>query len=134
MDSDMKECRNTNKHCTCRQPGRGCRQMAADRAQIFWLCRYLSTAEGHLSIASYSPELWKSGKHAPVDSFGLAVDSFSVSPCGSAHVRVRDWGNEKVRMARIGVNSITNKRETRFYKNMRDKNPLTKGFTKEEKN
>ncbi|MQL67813.1 hypothetical protein Taro_000145 [Colocasia esculenta] len=47
--------------------------MATDRAQVCWLCGYLSIAEGHLPTASYSPELWKSGTHAPVDSFGLAV-------------------------------------------------------------
>ncbi|MQL67799.1 hypothetical protein Taro_000075 [Colocasia esculenta] len=74
MDSDMKECRNPNQHGTCRQPGRGCRQQAADRAQVFWLCEFLSTATRDLLKDPHSLETWGSGRHAPVDSFGLAVD------------------------------------------------------------
>ncbi|MQM03989.1 hypothetical protein Taro_036790 [Colocasia esculenta] len=60
---------------SCQQPGRSCRQVEADRAQVCWLCVYLSTATRDLSTDPHSPETWSSGRHAPVDSFGLAVDS-----------------------------------------------------------
>ncbi|MQM11296.1 hypothetical protein Taro_044201 [Colocasia esculenta] len=77
----MKECRNLNQHGTCRQPGRGCRQQAVDRAQVCWtvcICRQqpgtcrqlhtvpviwvldsmrLSTALGRLSTAATASKM-----------------------------------------------------------------------------
>ncbi|MQL93558.1 hypothetical protein Taro_026208 [Colocasia esculenta] len=41
--------------------------MATDRAQVCWLCVYLSTATMDLSTDPHSPETWSSGRHAPVD-------------------------------------------------------------------